>query len=179
MKYLFTVFVFLSLVFMNGCLPKSTNPLTRSANIIFWGDSPYRIAFMMHRLGKTVDPGGSNANLTYRVKVSDIVDVLCIYTFKKNKLRTAGYILLGSSQKSGHTLSNAKIPLPRPSDKRTLRLRDSDGVLTFVDRQFYDELNAKFDTIRHKNTELTFCEQFIFGHISKYTFLRELGIDLR
>lgn len=175
MKHIFVAFCLLSLsMVLISCFSTINVPIQNNhSNELRWGDTPHRLAFMMSKvLGKAVAPGRSDVNLIYRVKVSETVDALCIYTFKKNKLRTAGYMLLRSSSKSlEYTLFGDKIPMPDPNDPRTLILRNSDNILTLVDRQFYDEHNAKYKQLQHRNTGLTFYEQFIFGHISENTFL--------
>lgn len=176
----------ISLVFISGCLPKTTNVPPRRIGEIRWEDTPARISYMMSHLQNksrverfNADLGSANRAQSILVKISQKEHVLGVYTFRNFKLQTVGYITFGSFTK----IHSSQIPMPNPDDPRTKKIIDSPGVLTFVDRDFYDEFTAKYQQLRHKKRLLTFTEQFTFGIVSRstyihsrYTYLRERGV---
>ena len=178
--------VLLSLVFISGCLPKSTNAPPRLIGEIRWGDTPARVHYMMSHLQNksrveffNAELGLPNAPKFILVKISQTEHILGIYTFRNFKLHTVGFLTFGSFTQ----IHSDQIPMPSPDDPRTKKIVDSPGVLTFVDRDFYDEFTEKYAELRHKKRLLTFTEQFTFGIVSRstyirsrYTYLRERGV---
>lgn len=160
-----TFFVVLACLYISGCLPKSMITPSRTATTINWGDSPHRISYVMLQLGIAPIMDITRGDLTYKVKVSETTDILCVYTFKNHRLRTAGYILLGSLKYSGYSLSDTKVPMPAASE-RTVMFRNAGGIFTFVDKQFQEELNA-IDSKRLKERELSPWEKVLLGYRGK------------